>query len=31
MVDGATHELPGERPDVVIKAIQEVLSSASGG
>ena len=31
MVDGATHELPAERPDVVIKAIQEVLSSVSAG
>jgi pimeloyl-ACP methyl ester carboxylesterase len=31
MVEDATHELPAERPDAVIKAIQEVLSSASGG
>ena len=31
MVEDATHELPAERPDAVIEAIQDVLSSASGG
>lgn len=31
MVENATHDLPFERPDAVISAIQEVLASASGG
>ena len=30
IVEGATHDMPGEKPDVIVKAIQEVLADAGG-
>ncbi len=30
IVDGATHDMPGEKPDVVVKAIHDVLGEAAG-
>jgi pimeloyl-ACP methyl ester carboxylesterase len=30
IVDGATHDMPGEKPDVIVKAIQDVLGESGG-
>jgi hypothetical protein len=30
IVDGATHDMPFEKPDVIVDAIREVLDSAAG-
>lgn len=30
IVQGATHDMPAEKPDVIVKAIQEVLGEAGG-
>ena len=30
IVQGATHDMPGEKPDVIVKAIQDVLGEAAG-
>jgi pimeloyl-ACP methyl ester carboxylesterase len=30
IVEGATHDMPAEKPDVVVKAIQDVLGEAAG-
>ncbi len=31
IVDGATHEMPFERPDAVVEAIRSVLGQAGAG
>ncbi|MFL5686214.1 MAG: alpha/beta fold hydrolase [Chloroflexota bacterium] len=30
IVEGATHDMPGEKPDVIVKAIQDILDQAGG-
>ena len=30
IVDGATHDMPAEKPDVIVKAIQGMLAEPAG-